>query len=84
MTYIKTGEVPAEAAAPGTTGATTTPPSGPGAGTTGGAGGGTTTTPSGGGASGGSVGKRLDEVLRRQRELVDEIKRLRDDVGKGG
>ena len=85
LRYIQTGEVPDEDAAPGSTsddapatttpGATTTTPSGT---TTPG----TTTTPSGG--SGTSVERRLDEVLRRQRELIDEIEKLRDDVRKGG
>ncbi len=81
MTYIKTGEVPDEAAAPGastaiapatttTPGATTTTP------------GGATTTPSGG--SGTSVQRQLDDVIRRQRELLQEIEKLRDNVGKGG
>ncbi len=85
LRYIQTGEVPDEDAAPGSTsddapatttpGGTTTTPSGT---TTPG----TTTTPSGG--SGTSVERRLDEVLRRQRELIDEIEKLRDDVRKGG
>jgi hypothetical protein len=88
MDYIKTGEVPDEAAAPGasagTTGGGTTSGTGAGAGagtttTPGSAGGGTTTTP-----SGGSVGTRLDDVIRRQRELLQEIERLRDEVRKGG
>ena len=87
LRYIETGEVPDEDVAPGATsgdtpatttpGGTTTTPSGttttPGA---------TTTTPSGG--SGTSVERRLDEVLRRQRELIDEIEKLRDDVRNGG
>jgi len=89
LTYIKTGDVPDEAEAPGSanndqsgsatslgggaTGATTTTP--------GATGGGSSTTPSGGG---GSVERRLDDVIRRQRELLDEIERLRDTVRKGG
>ena len=68
--YIETGEVPEEAAAPGAgdDSATTPPPSPSGAG-------GSTTTPSGGS---GSVGRRVEDVLRRQRELVRETERLRD------
>ncbi|MEA2195208.1 MAG: hypothetical protein QOG42_1642 [Solirubrobacteraceae bacterium] len=87
MNYIKTGEVPDEAAAPGAIGSTTSAGAGAGAtgsGTTttpGAAGGATTTTPSGGG---GSVEKRLDGVIRRQRELLQEIEGLRDEVRKGG
>ena len=87
LTYIRTGDVPDDAEAPGasggdttsgeaqsgSTGATTTTP-----GSTGGA---TTTTPAGGGAS---VERQLDDVIRRQRELLQEIERLRDDVRKGG
>ena len=84
MTYIKTGEVPAEAAASGVTGGDTGASSGSGAsgGTSGGTAGGTTTTPSSGG--GGSVERQLDDVIRRQRELLQEIERLRDAVRKGG
>jgi hypothetical protein len=85
MTYIKTGEVPDEAVAPGataagtaTSGGTTTPSTGTST-TPGGA----TTTPSGG-TSSNDVQRRLDNVLRRQRELLDEIQRLRDDVRKAG
>ena len=89
LRYIETGDVPNDAAAPGATdedeadqgadaggatGGTTTTP--------GAAGGGTTTTPSAGG--GGSVERQLDDVIRRQRELLREIERLRDQVGRGG
>jgi hypothetical protein len=77
MTYIETGAVPADAAADGATvpgNAGTTPATGttttPGAT-------GTTTTP-------GSVEKRLDDVIKRQRELLEEIEKLREDVRKGG
>jgi hypothetical protein len=79
MAYIRTGAIPEDAAAPGST--DTTAPS------TGGTGGATTTTPSGaGGGSGasGSVAKRLDSVIRRQRDLLREIEQLREDVRKGG
>jgi hypothetical protein len=82
MAYIRTGAIPEDAAAPGST--DTTAPS------TGGTGGATTTTPSGaGGGTGsgsgsGSVAKRLDSVIRRQRDLLREIEQLREDVRKGG
>jgi hypothetical protein len=85
MTYIKTGEVPDEAAAPNTStpNATGATPTTPGTTTTpGAASGATTTTPSGTG--GGSVERRLDGVIRRQRQLLQEIERLRDEVHKGG
>ena len=88
LTYIRTGEVPDDAEAPGAGGADTTEPD-PGAGATGATtttpgstGGGTTTTPAGG--SGDSVERQLDDVIRRQRELLREIERLRDQVGRGG
>jgi len=78
MAYIKTGAIPEDAAAPGAAGTTdtTAPSTGTGTGT----GGATTTTPSGGG----NVEKRLDDVIRRQRDLLREIERLREDVRKGG
>ena len=68
--YIQTGEVPEDAAAPGAEddSATTPPPSPSGAG-------GSTTTPSGGS---GAVGRRVEDVIRRQRELLRETERLRD------
>jgi len=68
--YIETGEVPADAAAPGAAddSATAPPPASPG-------GTGTTTTPSPGS---GGVGQRLDDVIRRQRELLREVERLRE------
>jgi hypothetical protein len=89
LNYIETGEIPDEAAAPGssstqdpdtttpgttTTPATTTTP------------GGTTTTPGGTSTtpSGMQVERRIDDILRRQRELIEELQRLRDEVGKGG
>jgi hypothetical protein len=73
--YIATGVVPDEAAVsqtpgqPATPQATTTTPAPAATSTTP-----ATTTPSG------DVGTRLDDVLRRQRELLDEIQRLRDQV----
>ncbi len=79
--YIETGEVPSDAAAPGapagtgtqdeTPPATTTTPQGAGGAT------GTSTTP------GDDVGRRLDDVIRRQRELLDEVEKLRDAVRRG-
>jgi hypothetical protein len=77
--YIETGEVPADAVAPGAAGTA----NGPGATAT--AGGGatattTTTTPS----SATDVERRLDDVIRRQRELLDEIQKLRDTVRQRG
>ena len=87
LRYIQTGEVPDEDAAPGSTSddtPTTTTPSGttttPSATTT--TPSGTTTTPSGG--SGTSVERRIDTLLRQQRELLDELEKLRDDVRTGG
>jgi hypothetical protein len=75
--YIETGQIPGGAAVTpgGATPPTTTTPQGtattPATGTT--------TTP-----AGNDVQRRLDDVIRRQRELLDEIQRLRDSVGKGG
>ncbi len=77
LRYIETGDVPDDAEVsgdatpsepPATAGTTTTP----GATTT--TPPGTTTTPSGGTA------KRIDDILRRQRELVEELERLREAV----
>ena len=76
LRYIQTGEVPDEAAAPGTStepepetepGGTTTTP------------GGTTTTP---GGTGTETQRRIDDILRRQRQLIQELERLRDAVRK--
>ncbi len=74
LRYIQTGEVPDEAVAPGA--ADTQDEDAKAAGGTGA----TTTTPSGGSAT--SVERRIDRVLRQQRELLQEIERLRDDVRK--
>ncbi|HWC27178.1 MAG TPA: hypothetical protein VG474_11395, partial [Solirubrobacteraceae bacterium] len=82
MRYMQTGDVPDDSAAPGAAAdGTGEEPATDGAGGGGGAGagGGTTTTP-----GGGSVEDRLDDVIRRQRELLREIERLRDEVGRGG
>jgi hypothetical protein len=77
LRYIETGEVPEEAAAPGA--ATAPPPAGAGApGATG-----TTTTPATGGARN-DVERRLDDVIRRQRDLLRDVERLRDAVRERG
>jgi hypothetical protein len=70
--YIETGEVPEDAAAPGDT---PTPPGeadGGAPGTTD-----TTTTPATGGND---LERRLDDVIRRQRELLRDVERLREAV----
>jgi hypothetical protein len=89
LRYIETGDVPNDAEAPGATGEDEADAGADAGGATGGttttpgaAGGGTTTTPSGGG--GASVERRLDDVIRRQRELLREIEGLRDEVRRGG
>ena len=78
LRYIETGEVPDDAAAPGTD-------SGAAGGTDTDTGGATTTTPGGTSTtpSGDSVQRRIDDILRRQEELVKELQRLREDVRKG-
>jgi hypothetical protein len=84
LRYIETGEIPDEAEAPGATDTvpdaepapTTTTPGATGTTTTPG----TAITPDGRGG----VGRRLDDVIRRQRELLREIERLRDEVRRGG
>ncbi|HWC27281.1 MAG TPA: hypothetical protein VG474_11910, partial [Solirubrobacteraceae bacterium] len=80
MRYMQTGAVPGDSAAPGaaaTDGAEAEEPAADGG--EAGAGGATTTTP-----RGDSVEDRLDDVIRRQRELLREIERLRDEVRRGG
>ncbi|HEV7804561.1 MAG TPA: hypothetical protein VGO80_01970 [Solirubrobacteraceae bacterium] len=79
LRYIETGEIPDEAVASGAapaTGTTTTPGTTPTPGST--------TTPPGTAATPGAtqVERRIDDILRRQRELVDELQRLREDVRK--
>jgi hypothetical protein len=77
LRYVQTGEVPDEAVAPGADqgqaqGTTTQPP---------GTGTGTTTTPAPAlpaGSDARDVRRRLDDVIRRQRELLDEVQQLRD------
>ena len=75
LRYIQTGEVPDEAAAPGTT--PTPSPRRPGGTTT--TPGGTTTTP---GGPAPRTQRRIDDILRRQRQLIQELERLRDAVRK--
>jgi hypothetical protein len=80
--YIETGDVPEEAAAPGGGSIAPEPaPAQPGAGgpsaTT------TTTTPATGGARN-DVERRLDDVIRRQRDLLRDVQRLRDAVRQRG
>jgi hypothetical protein len=82
LQYIKTGEVPDDSAVPGA--AASTPadaaPARPATGTPGA----TTTTPATGGGRD-DVGRRLDDVIRRQRELLLEVQRLREAVrARGG
>lgn len=74
LRYIRTGEVPADSAAPG---AVDEPAAGEAAEPQDGAGAG---TPASGG---GSVSERLDDLIRRQRELLRETERLREDVAGG-
>jgi hypothetical protein len=81
LRYIETGEVPDEAAAPGTTTATPGTTSTPGTTTTPGTSttpGTTTTTP------GTSVERQIDDILKRQEDLLKELQRLRDAVRKKG
>jgi hypothetical protein len=76
--YIQTGEVPEGATAPGAatpapeTGTAPAPAPGP-------AGTGTTTTPATGGGRD-DLERRLDDVVRRQRDLLRDVERLRDAV----
>jgi hypothetical protein len=81
--YIETGAVPDGATVPGSTAATpdATTATTPGTSTTGG---GATTTPATTTTPGGDVERRLDDVIRRQRELLDEVQALRDAVRKRG
>jgi hypothetical protein len=77
LRYASTGQIPDEAAAPGADATTTADQQ------QGGSGSGGRTTPSSPTPSGGDsrdVGERLDDVLRRQRELLEEIEQLRDAV----
>ncbi|MEA2181724.1 MAG: hypothetical protein QOF69_909 [Solirubrobacteraceae bacterium] len=84
--YIQTGQVPDEAAAPGAStglagqqpGATARAPGATGTGTGGGTG--TTAAPPTGAPR--DVERRLEDVIRRQRELLREVEGLRDAVRK--
>ncbi|MBA3749281.1 MAG: hypothetical protein H0W96_17555 [Solirubrobacterales bacterium] len=79
LRYIATGEVPDDASASDATGATPSTDEPPGTTTTPGttATPGTTTTP-----GTGSAEKRIDDILRRQQELIKELERLREQVRK--
>ena len=70
LRYIATGEVPEDAAQPGAPEEATTPEEG----TDGGTG---TPAPSGSGNET-DVGERLEDVIRRQRELLEEVEDLRE------
>ncbi|MEA2289651.1 MAG: hypothetical protein QOD55_1648, partial [Solirubrobacteraceae bacterium] len=74
--YIATGDVPSDAAAPG---APTEPPADEPAPSSGS---GSGTPPAGGGAR--DVQTRLDDVIKRQRELLREVEALRDAVRQQG
>ena len=78
LRYVETGEVPDDAEVSGST-APADPATTPGTSTTPGA---TTTTPSGTTTtpSGGDTAKQIDDILRRQRDLVQELERLREAV----
>jgi hypothetical protein len=82
LRYVETGEVPDEAAAPGT-GAGGTDNAGAQGGTTTG---GTTSTPAPTApaptGSARDVQRRLDDVIRRQRELLQEVEALREALGR--
>jgi hypothetical protein len=85
LRYVETGEVPDEAIAPGSPGATDNA-TGAQTGTT--TGGGTTPAPATPAPTGsaGDVQRRLDDVIRRQRELLREVEALREalDRQRGG
>jgi hypothetical protein len=82
LRYVETGEVPDDAAAPGADQAqdpaagNQTQPSTTGTGTTP-----APSVPSGEPAD---VRRRLDDVIRRQRELLQEVQQLRDALGRQG
>jgi hypothetical protein len=85
LRYISEGEVPADAAPGGETtpgqddaGATGGGAGGTGAG--GGAGGAGVGTGAGGSGGAGDIERRLDDAVRRQRELLQELQDLRDAV----
>lgn len=76
--YIQTGQVPDEALAPGTTSDPATQQAGPTTTTPGATGTGTTAAPPTGAPR--DVERRLEDVIRRQRELLREVEELRDAV----
>lgn len=78
LRYIETGDVPDDAVAPGaatspetTAPATTTTP-------------GTTTSPGTSTTPSTSVERRIDDILRRQEQLLRELQQLRDEVRRRG
>jgi hypothetical protein len=75
--YIQTGQVPDEAVAPGATSDAATQQTGPTTTTPGATGTGTTAAPPPTGAPR-DVERRLEDVIRRQRELLREVEQLRD------
>jgi hypothetical protein len=75
--YIQTGQVPDEAVAPGATSDPATQQVGPTTTTPGATGTGTTAAPPPTGAPR-DVESRLEDVIRRQRELLREVEQLRD------
>jgi len=83
LRYVETGQVPDEAAAPGTTtddqAGQSSGGTGTGAGTTGGAP--ATPLPTGDRRD---LQRRLDAVIRRQRELLREVEQLRRALGQQG
>jgi hypothetical protein len=75
--YIQTGQVPDEAVAPGATSDPAAQQTGPTTTTPGATGTGTTAAPPPTGAPR-DVERRLEDVIRRQRELLREVEQLRD------
>ena len=85
--YIETGEVPEEAVAPGADATSPAPAAPPPAQTGAGGQGATATTTTPAPATGGArddVERRLDDVIRRQRELLRDVERLREAVRERG
>ena len=81
LRYVETGEVPDDAAAPGSDQAQEPAAGNQGQSTTGT---GTTPAPSVPSGDPADVRRRLDDVIRRQRELLQEVQQLRDALGRQG
>jgi len=81
LRYVETGEVPDEAAAPGS-GASTDNARAQGGTTTGGTTSTPAPTPAPAGNSARDVQRRLDDVIRRQRELLRDVEELREALGR--